>query len=75
MHRKGNITIYKGTGKTSGKPFTALMLTVGKWNTLYFPKSSFEMEYIEKYLTEEVPEEKLDLEHETPISDGEGVLQ
>lgn len=55
MARKGTITLYKGVGKTSGKPFTALKLEVGSWNTLYFPTSRFEMEHIEKYL-EELPD-------------------
>lgn len=26
------------------------MLTVGSWSELYFPKSSFEMDYIKKHL-------------------------
>lgn len=50
MAKSGTITLYEGKGKESGKPFTALMLTVGEWTKLYFVDSRFEMDYIKKYL-------------------------
>ena len=58
MARTGKITLYEGVGKTSKKPFKALKLEVGTWSKLYFLDSRFEMDYIEKHLTEpETPEE------------------
>lgn len=44
------VTIYKGKGKESGKDFTCLKVEIGTWSTLCFPKSKFEMEYIEDYM-------------------------
>lgn len=58
MAREGKITLYEGTGKASGKPFTALKLEVGDWSKLYFPESRYEMDAIKKMLSEpETPEE------------------
>jgi len=52
MAKQGTITLYEGVGKTSKKPFTALMLTVGTWSKLYFVDSQFEMDYIKNQLKE-----------------------
>lgn len=46
--RTSTFTLQQGTGKTSGKPYTALKLSVGKWSTLHFP-STFELEYLTEY--------------------------
>lgn len=48
MARTGTLTLNQGTGKNSGKPYTALKLTVGKWSTLHFP-TAFERDYLVEY--------------------------
>lgn len=48
-----NIEIYSGTSNKTGKPYEAIKVTIGKWNTLVFPRSSFEMDYIKQYLADE----------------------
>lgn len=45
----GTITLKQGTGKNSGKPYTALSLVVGKWRGLHFP-TAFERDYLVEYL-------------------------
>jgi len=47
--RTGTIEIHSGIGKASGKPYTQLKLTVGKWNGFLFP-TQFETEYLKDYL-------------------------
>lgn len=44
-----SLKLISGIGKTSGRPYSALKITVGKWSTLHFP-SSFELEYLVDYL-------------------------
>lgn len=51
MARTGTITLYEGVSKANNKPFTALKLTVGEWDQLYFVNSKFELDYIKKCLT------------------------
>lgn len=46
------VTIYKGTSKKTGNEFKAIRVEVGEWSQLIFPKSNFEMDYIEKKLAE-----------------------
>ena len=41
---------YVGKSKKSGKEFNAVKLCIGDWNTLIFPRSRFEAEYIFKVL-------------------------
>lgn len=41
---------YVGKSKKSGKQFTAIKLSIGDWNTLVFPRSQFELNYIFKVL-------------------------
>lgn len=45
-----NIDLYHGKSKKTGKPFTCLKLNIGKWNTLVFPRSIFELDYIKQIL-------------------------
>lgn len=37
---------YVGESQRTGKEYNAIRLTIGDWNTLIFPKSSFESKYI-----------------------------
>lgn len=46
------VTIYNGESKKTGKPYKAIRVEVGEWSQLIFPKSSFEMDYIEKVMKE-----------------------
>lgn len=69
MAKSGKIELYKGVSKKTGKDFTALRLSVGEWDELYFPKGKFDMKYIEQYLAEPdetdelfTPEEKAELD-------------
>lgn len=39
------VSKYKGTSKL-GVEFTAIKLQIGKWETLIFPKTKFEKDYI-----------------------------
>jgi len=45
-----SIEIFEGTSKKSGKPYTAISIKVGKWSTLVFAKSSFELDYLREVL-------------------------
>lgn len=38
--------------KDPTKEWKALKVTIGDWSTVFFPKSKFEMDYIEKTLEE-----------------------
>lgn len=42
--------ITKPSKKDPEKTWTALFIKVGEWSTLVFPKSRFEMDYIQKQL-------------------------
>lgn len=44
------LDIYKGTSKKTGGSFEALKLKIGDWETLIFPRTKFEMDYIKKQL-------------------------
>lgn len=48
-----NVEIVEGTGKKTGKPYSAIKLTIGDWSSLVFPRSSFEMNYIKGVLEAE----------------------
>jgi len=45
MENKPKITLVSGTGKASGKPYTAISLEIGKWRKLHFP-NAFEKDYL-----------------------------
>lgn len=47
---KINIEVVEGNSKKSGNSYKAIKLSVGEWSTLVFPRSSFEMNYIEKII-------------------------
>lgn len=42
-----NYEIYQGTSK-AGKPYEALRIKIGDWETLVFPRTRFEMAYIKR---------------------------
>lgn len=44
------ISIFTGTSKKTGKDYTAIKVQVGKWSTLVFPKSTFELDYLREVL-------------------------
>lgn len=44
------VEIIEGVGKKSNKPYKAVKLTIGVWYQLVFPRSSFEMDYIQGIL-------------------------
>lgn len=44
------VEIIEGVGKKSNKPYKAVKLTIGDWSQLVFPRSSFEMDYIQGIL-------------------------
>lgn len=70
-----NLAVYKGLSKKDKTPFTALKITIGEWDTLYFPKSNFEMSYIENVLTgvsSESVEDKVDAQLDDIIVGLEG---
>lgn len=46
------LEIVKGESKKTGKEYRALKVSIGDWSTLVFPRSRFEMDYIENYLRE-----------------------
>lgn len=46
------IKIIEGIGKESKKPWKGLLITVGEWSQIVFPRSKFEMDHIEKVLGE-----------------------
>lgn len=64
MARTGTITLKKGIGKDSGKPYRALVLTVGDWSKIYFVDSRFELDYLEKYLTEPESDSEIQEKHD-----------
>lgn len=77
MARAGKITLKTGKGKESGKPWAGLLLEVGTWSELYFPKSKFEMEYLEKYLSgtdESKDDGKIDLNDDDTPKKGKGLF-
>lgn len=50
-----NVKVEIATGqqkKDTSKTWKGLRISIGDWSTLVFPKSNFEMEYIEKTLIE-----------------------
>jgi len=47
------IEIVTGIGKESKKEWKAIKVVVGDWQTLVFPKTKFEMDYIEKTIEDE----------------------
>lgn len=50
MNNKISISEYKGTSKKTGKEYRAIKLEIGDWNTLVFPRSEFEYNYIKGIL-------------------------
>lgn len=52
MNDNINVEIVDGIGKKSGKPYTAVKLTIGDWSSLVFPRSAFEMNYIKDVMSE-----------------------
>jgi len=65
------VTIYAGTSKKNGRPYKGVLVEVGEWSQLIFPKSSFETQYLEKHLETTQAKTLLD---ETPEDDKEGYL-
>jgi len=47
---EASISIVGGISNKTGKPWTAISVQVGKWKTLVFPKSSFELDYVKEQL-------------------------
>lgn len=74
MARTGQVTLYKGIGKASKKPFSALRIEVGSFTKLVF-LNEVEKLYVEKYLAgsdepREIPSESnLQKEGKTIIDD------
>lgn len=52
MKNEPTLTIVSGIGKDSKKPYQAMMLQIGDWSTMVFPKSLFESKYIANYVLE-----------------------
>lgn len=44
---------YTGKSKKTGKDFKCYQLQIGKWQTLIFPRSVFEFEYIDSIVGNE----------------------
>lgn len=47
------LNIKEGVSKKTNKPYKCLELVIGDWKGLVFPRSSFEMDYIEKIIGEQ----------------------
>lgn len=47
-----NVKVEIISGKKNDREWKGLKLTVGEWTTVIFPKSRFELDYIEKFLEE-----------------------
>lgn len=47
MNTSISVEIVNRKAKKSGKDYKAIQLSIGDWNTLVFPRTSFEMNYIE----------------------------
>lgn len=47
-----NLEIVNGKSNKTGKEYKALKVSIGDWSTLVFPRSRFEMNYIESYMKE-----------------------
>lgn len=47
------VDIYEGKSRKTGNKFEAIKLKIGDWETLVFPKSRFEMEYIKNIINED----------------------
>lgn len=45
-----NIEIVTGQSKKTGNPYKAVKVSIGEWSSLVFPRSAFEMKYIEAYI-------------------------
>jgi len=45
-----SIEIVERVSQKTQKPYTAISVQVGKWKTLIFPKSSFELDYLKEVL-------------------------
>lgn len=50
-HNRVQVTLYEGTAKKSGEPYTAIKLEIGDWTKLVFTSSKFEMDYIKSVLS------------------------
>lgn len=50
MDKNNTISISVKKGEKNGREWSALLVEIGGWSTLVFPKSRFEMEYIEKVI-------------------------
>lgn len=44
------VELVNGKSKKTGKDYKAIKLTIGDWSTFVFPRSPFELNYIEKVL-------------------------
>lgn len=52
MNTSLSVSLVDGKSKKTGKSYTAIKLEIGEWNTLVFPRSQFELNYIKKILEE-----------------------
>ena len=53
MNNEIIVELVKGQSKKTGKDYEAIKLSIGAWNTLVFPRSPFELNYIKKVLKED----------------------
>lgn len=47
------VNIVTGRNKETKKEWKGISVNIGKWKTLIFPKTQFEMEYIEEILNDQ----------------------
>lgn len=48
---QATIELVEGIGKKSGRPYTAVRVTIGEWTTLVFPNGSMERNYLIRALS------------------------
>lgn len=46
-----SVSIHEGIGSKSGKPYSCIKLVIGDWETLVFPQTKFELDYIRECLS------------------------
>lgn len=50
MNKTISVSLIEGKSKKSGKTYNAIKLEIGDWNTLVFPRSRFELNYIKSII-------------------------
>lgn len=48
-----NVTISIKEGEKNGRPWKGVLVEIGEWSQLIFPRTNFEMKHIEKILNGE----------------------